>query len=92
MIAIFVLAFKRLLSQRGLALATTVGLVIALALTLSVPLYAGAVYDRVLREELVTNEEDAAPTPAQQEDGTEPAKAEDPSLVTSQEKRPENES
>lgn len=50
--AIFVVAVKRLLSQRGLALATSLGLVTAVALTMSVPLYADAVYYRVLREEL----------------------------------------
>jgi putative ABC transport system permease protein len=50
--AIFVVATKRLLSQRGLALATSLGLVVAVALTMSVPLYADAVYYRVLREEL----------------------------------------
>ena len=50
--AIFVVATKRLFSQRWLALATTLGLVAAVALTMSVPLYADAVYYRVLREEL----------------------------------------
>lgn len=50
--AIFVVAVKRLFSQRWLALATGLGLVTAVALTMSVPLYADAVYYRVLREEL----------------------------------------
>jgi putative ABC transport system permease protein len=50
--AIFIVAAKRLFSQRGLALATTLGLIAAIALTMSVPLYADAVYYRVLREEL----------------------------------------
>ncbi len=45
----------------------------------------------VLREELVANEGDTSPTTARNEDGTDLAKAEDPSLATSQEKRPENE-
>lgn len=50
--AIFVVATKRLLSQRWLALATALGLLTSVALTMSVPLYADAVYYRVLREEL----------------------------------------
>jgi putative ABC transport system permease protein len=50
--AIFVVATKRLLSQRWLALATVVGLVASVALTMSIPLYADAVYYRVLQEEL----------------------------------------
>ena len=51
--AVFVVATKRLFSQRWLALATTLGLIITVALTMSVPLYADAVYYRVLREKLV---------------------------------------
>ncbi len=50
--AIVVVAAKRLLSQRGLAFATALGLVAAVALTMSIPLYADAVYYRTLREEL----------------------------------------
>ena len=47
--AILVVALKRLFSQKGLALATVIGLVAAVALTMSVPLYADAVYYRILR-------------------------------------------
>ena len=36
-------AARRLLAQRGLALATLLGLVAAVALTISIPLYADAV-------------------------------------------------
>jgi len=50
--AIFVVATKRLFSQRWLALATAVGLIASVALTMSVPLYADAVYYRVFREEV----------------------------------------
>src|ERR1051326_1431349 len=50
--AIGVVATKRLFSQRGLALATVVGLVASVALTMSVPLYADAVYYRVLSGKL----------------------------------------
>jgi putative ABC transport system permease protein len=51
--AIFVVAIKRLSSQKGLTLATLLGLVVAIALMLSIPLYADAVYYRVFREELL---------------------------------------
>ena len=50
--AVFVVAAKRLLSQRWLALATALGLITTVALTMGTPLYADAVYYRVLREEL----------------------------------------
>jgi len=50
--AVFIVATKRIFSQRWLALATALGLVVSVALTMSVPLYADAVYYRVLREEL----------------------------------------
>jgi len=50
--AVFVVAAKRLLSQRWLALATALGLITTVALTTGTPLYADAVYYRVLREEL----------------------------------------
>src|SRR6185436_7349932 len=53
--AICVVATKRLLSQRGLALATVLGLVASVALTMSVPLYADAVYYRVLSGNLGLN-------------------------------------
>ncbi|MCP4543530.1 MAG: ABC transporter permease [Chloroflexi bacterium] len=50
--AIFIVAAKRLFSQRWLALATALGLIASIALVMSVPLYADAVYYRVLNEEL----------------------------------------
>jgi putative ABC transport system permease protein len=50
--AIFVIVTKRLFSQRWLALMTALGLVTSVALTISIPLYADAIYYRVLREEL----------------------------------------
>ncbi|NLF01064.1 MAG: hypothetical protein GX601_08825, partial [Anaerolineales bacterium] len=58
--AIFVVAAKRLLSQKWLALATIVGLIASVALTMSVPLYADAVYYRVLQEELTGGDVDEA--------------------------------
>lgn len=50
--AILVIAVKRLFSQRWLALAIALGLVASVALTMSIPLYADAVYYRVLRQKL----------------------------------------
>ncbi|MBN1994859.1 MAG: ABC transporter permease [Anaerolineae bacterium] len=50
--AIFVVALRRLFSQKGLNLATLLGLVVAIALALSIPLYADAVYYRIFRKEL----------------------------------------
>jgi putative ABC transport system permease protein len=52
--AIFIVALKRLFSQRRLALVTALGLTAAVALTLSIPLYSDAVYYRILREALRT--------------------------------------
>ena len=50
--AIFRVAAKRLLAQPGLTLAAAVGLITSVGLTLSIPLYADAVYYRILRQEL----------------------------------------
>jgi len=51
--AIFIIALKRLFAQRRLALLTALGLMVAVALTLSVPLYADAVYGRTLSQTLL---------------------------------------
>ncbi|MBX3015036.1 MAG: ABC transporter permease [Caldilineaceae bacterium] len=59
-LAIFAVATRRLLSQRGLALATAVGLVASIALVMSVPLYTDAVYYRILQEELSQTSDDSA--------------------------------
>lgn len=48
--SIFVITFKRLLTHLGLTLATSVGLIAAVALIMSIPLYADAVYYRLLYE------------------------------------------
>ncbi|MBI1296385.1 FtsX-like permease family protein [bacterium] len=50
--AIVVVAAKRLLAQRWLALATITGLVAAISLVISIPLYADAVYYRILERQL----------------------------------------
>jgi len=51
------IAFKRLLTQRFLSLASVAGLMIASGFILSVPLYADATYFRLLREELLVGRE-----------------------------------
>src|SRR5690349_19467491 len=51
------IAFKRLLTQRFLSLASIAGLMIASGFILSVPLYADATYFRLLREEILVNRE-----------------------------------
>ena len=51
------IAFKRLLTQRFLSLASIAGLMIASGFILSVPLYADATYFRLLREELLVGRE-----------------------------------
>jgi len=50
--AILVVAAKRLLAQRGLALAVILGLVAAVGMAVSLPLYADAINYRVLQERL----------------------------------------
>src|ERR671929_1498070 len=51
------IAFKRLLTQRFLSLASIAGLLIASGFILSVPLYADATYFRLLREEILAGRE-----------------------------------
>lgn len=53
--AFFAITFKRLWSQRALTLATLLGLTTAVALIMTVPLYADAVYFRILQEKLSLN-------------------------------------
>lgn len=50
--AIVTVALKRLFAQRGLALAIMIGLVVSISLIMSIPLYADAVYYRILQNEL----------------------------------------
>lgn len=52
LVSILVLAVRRLVSQRGLTLASLVGLASAATLFMAVPLYIDAVFYRVLRHEL----------------------------------------
>ncbi len=53
--AILIVAIKRILAQRWLALALLLGLVASITLVMSIPLYADAVYYRLLREELTAS-------------------------------------
>jgi len=50
------LAFKRLLSQRGLVLAATIGLAAAVALSISIPLYADGVYYQIFQSNVIRSE------------------------------------
>jgi len=54
--SIIIVAIKRLISQRGLVLAATLGLAAAISLTLSIPLYADAIYYRIFESRVVTND------------------------------------
>jgi putative ABC transport system permease protein len=53
---VFVVAARRLWSTRWLSLACSVGLVAIVGLTLSIPLYADAVYNRIFNTELREHE------------------------------------
>ncbi len=59
-LAIFAVATRRLLAQRGLALATALGLVASVAIVMSIPLYTDAVYYRILQDELTHAEGEGA--------------------------------
>lgn len=50
--AIFAVAARRLLAQRGLAISTAIGLIASVAIVMSIPLYSDAVYYQVLQTEL----------------------------------------
>ena len=54
--SIIIIAIKRLISQRGLLLAATLGLAAAISLTLSIPLYADAIYFRIFERKVVSRE------------------------------------
>jgi len=59
-LAIFAVATRRLFAQRGLALATALGLVASVAIVMSIPLYTDAVYYRILQDELTNVEGEGA--------------------------------
>lgn len=60
--SIILIAIKRLISQRGLVLAATLGLAAAISLTLSIPLYADAIYYRIFEKEVVGTNSDEPST------------------------------
>ena len=47
-IAIANLSLRRLVSQRGMAVATLAGIITSIALVMSIPMYADAAYQRIL--------------------------------------------
>ncbi len=54
--AIFVIATKRILSQPWMALATVMGMIFAISLSMSVPLYASSVYNRIFLRQVGVEE------------------------------------
>ena len=46
--AVFIITTKRMFAQRGLVLATTLGIVSAVALSMSIPIYSDGVYQTIL--------------------------------------------
>ena len=58
--SLVILALKRLRSEPWLALGTLLGLIIAISLTVSVPIYTEAANNQLLREELVSMDESLA--------------------------------
>jgi putative ABC transport system permease protein len=52
--AIFIVTIKRIFAQRGLALATSLGIIAAVALAMSIPIYSDAVYQNILENEVYT--------------------------------------
>ncbi|MDF1514134.1 MAG: ABC transporter permease, partial [Anaerolineae bacterium] len=64
LLAIFVVVAKRVVSQPWLVIATILGLVISIALMMSIPLYADAVYHRIFLQNIAredTPEDDIPP-------------------------------
>ena len=60
-LAVFLVSARRLVHQRGLALSMLLGLMTAVAVTVSIPLYADAVSYRILNERLFNNPDDVTP-------------------------------
>jgi putative ABC transport system permease protein len=55
---IIVVALKRVFAQRGLALATSLGIISAVAMTMSIPIYSDAVYQNIYQTEVSRKEAD----------------------------------
>ena len=60
-LSVFFVATRRLLHQRGLAVSMLLGLVAAVALTVSVPIYSDAISYRILNDRLYNNPDDPRP-------------------------------
>jgi putative ABC transport system permease protein len=60
-LAVFLISARRLLHQRGLALSMLAGLIAAVALTVSIPIYADSVSYRILNDRLYNDPDDPAP-------------------------------
>ena len=60
-LAVFAISARRLVHQRGLALSLLLGLVTAVALTVSIPIYADAVSYRILNDRLYNDEDNTSP-------------------------------
>ena len=54
--SIFIIAFKRILSQPWMALATVMGMIFAISLSMSVPLYASSVYNSIFLQRVGLNQ------------------------------------
>ncbi len=54
--AIFIVTIKRIGAQRGLTLATSLGVISAVALTMSIPIYSDAVYQDILKAQVSSDE------------------------------------
>jgi putative ABC transport system permease protein len=61
--AIFIVAIKRLLAQRLLTVATVIGLTVAVALILTIPVYSESVAFRLLTERLTDGQDQTARPP-----------------------------
>jgi len=59
-LSVFLVASRRLWHQKGLAASMIVGLVAAVALTVSIPIYADAISYRILHEKLYNNPNDTS--------------------------------
>ncbi len=55
---VFVFTAKRILAQKGLTLAVLLGFTTAVALTMSIPIYADAAYQKILERDVIGSEEE----------------------------------
>ena len=65
--AIFKVTIKRMFNQRGLVLANCLGLICAIALTMSIPIYSDSIYQSILEKEITpgnTKDETATSRPS----------------------------